>query len=129
MHIHGGQILVLGPTCFLTPGTVIHELGHTIGLLHEHTRPDRNCYISVNYENIRGGTDFQQFHIEERIVTEGLPYDYNSIMHYDEYQFSKDSSSPTIQAHDPNITVGRAVELSPLDIIRVNDYYNCTGDC
>lgn len=126
--IPGPQGFSLAPTCFLTPETVIHELGHAIGLFHEHTRPDRNESIRVNYNNIRPGTDLGQFHILEgvpSINTQGLPYDYNSIMHYGGYQSAKNLSLPTIEALDPNIIVGKAVELSPLDIIRVNKYYKC----
>jgi hypothetical protein len=33
-------------------GDVVHELVHTIGLMHEHQRPDRDEYISLNTNNI-----------------------------------------------------------------------------
>jgi len=114
---------------------VIHELGHAIGFLHEHIRLDRDNYIKVNYDNILPGHDSSQFlridevlhGIVDGISTQGLPYDYNSIMHYSYDQSAVGPSRPTIQAHDPNIIVGKASELSHLDKIRTNRYYNCKG--
>lgn len=32
---------------------LIHELGHVIGLIHEHQRYDRDKYVKVIYENVR----------------------------------------------------------------------------
>jgi uncharacterized protein (TIGR02145 family) len=34
-------------------GVVMHEIGHTIGLLHEHSRPDRDNFIDVDISNIK----------------------------------------------------------------------------
>lgn len=32
--------------------TVLHELGHTVGLIDEHMRPDRDLYMEVLQDNI-----------------------------------------------------------------------------
>ena len=50
----GGQIVNLGYNC-LGNGTIIHEILHVLGMWHEHTRMDRDDYISVIMENIYPG--------------------------------------------------------------------------
>ncbi|KXT09867.1 hypothetical protein AC579_6745 [Pseudocercospora musae] len=34
--------------------SMVHELGHVIGLEHEHQRPDRDHYIRVDFKNLEG---------------------------------------------------------------------------
>jgi len=37
-------------------GTILHEMGHIIGLWHEFERPDAANYITVNYNNVIKGS-------------------------------------------------------------------------
>ena len=41
--------------CFVSIGKPIHELLHVLGVLHEHTREDRDQYIEVIEKNIQDG--------------------------------------------------------------------------
>ena len=107
---------------------VLHELGHAIGFFHEHTRPDRDEFIDVIYDNIRDGAE-SQFHKKQpgRTNTLGLGYNLQSIMHYRRNTFSKNGSD-TIRAKDPLVTsFGSSQQLSPLDIAKANTLYNCPG--
>jgi hypothetical protein len=42
------------PGC-LHHSVALHELLHALGFAHEQTRPDRDTYVRVYYENIGGG--------------------------------------------------------------------------
>jgi len=44
----GRQELGLSSYNFITPRTVMHELGHALGLQHEHQRADRDTYITLS---------------------------------------------------------------------------------
>ncbi|CAG5106969.1 Oidioi.mRNA.OKI2018_I69.chr1.g3084.t1.cds [Oikopleura dioica] len=48
----GGQILSIDKGCERTT-TMIHEFMHGLGINHEQTRPDRDDYITVNYDVIQ----------------------------------------------------------------------------
>ena len=39
---------------------MVHELGHVVGFWHEHTRPDRDDWVTIYRENIMVGQVHQQ---------------------------------------------------------------------
>ena len=43
--------------------TPVHELLHTLGFVHEHTRPDRDNFVAGNTDNIKPG---KEGHLEKR---------------------------------------------------------------
>ena len=104
-------------------------MGHAIGFLHEHTRPDRDEHVDIVYDNMIIGFEREFYKEDEkRVNTLGVGYDYNSIMHYSHNTFSQNKGYlSTIIAHDPNIPVGGAAALSSLDIVKTNILYNCPG--
>ena len=51
----GLQNLYIGSAC-KSLSTILHEMMHAIGFLHEHTREDRDNYIELKFENIKPGT-------------------------------------------------------------------------
>jgi hypothetical protein len=116
----GRQDLLVKPGA--KAGIVIHELGHALGLFHEQARFDRDQYVEIVWANIEKGreTNFQ------RHVTDGMdfgPYDYASIMHYDEDSFSKDEVSKTILPKREGATIGQRNGLSALDIKAIAHLY------
>lgn len=69
----------------------------------------------------------QQFEIRKRgeVTTFGQPYDFQSIMHYSNKEFSKNGAD-TIQAiSDPSMQLGNVNSLSAVDVLQINLLYNC----
>ena len=65
------------------------------GLLNEHQRKDRDSYVEIHYDNIRGGNDNKNFKQLRRTDTMNLPYNHKSLMHYTSNSFSS-NGQPTI---------------------------------
>ncbi|MCR9253162.1 MAG: M12 family metallopeptidase [bacterium] len=124
----GRQTIVLGLS---TTGTVIHEIGHAIGLWHEHTRSDRNNYVEIQWQNIRendsNGCYTCQFEIKnsstDRDLTTGL--DFGSIMMYSNKAFSK-NGQPTITKIDGSSYSSQRSGLSTQDISGINQLVQLT---
>jgi hypothetical protein len=104
---------------------VAHELGHAIGLKHEHQRKDRDMYIKINYENIIDGYS-QEFAIEDNPFydTMILDYDSESIMHYPPHMFSNGEglSFESLMDGVETKTLG-GFNISALDREKVNLIY------
>lgn len=101
-------------------GTVIHEIGHTVGLLHEHSRLDRDEYITVNLENVESGKEYNFNMIEAQFETSH--FDFNSIMLYSSYAFSK-NGLPTITKSDGSTYEAQREILSEGDKNVINMIY------
>ena len=78
---------------------MVHELLHTLGLRHEHTRADRDEYIQINTQNLPNAPGIiAQFDKLPPELGENLgPYDYLSIMQWDQYRYSA-NGQPTLTA-------------------------------
>jgi len=78
-----------------TIGTLLHEMGHVIGLWHEQTRSDRDEYVVVDYGNVIKGSwgNFEIRSDDEQILS---PYDYASVMQYISPAFSR-NGGPVIE--------------------------------
>ena len=58
----------------------------------------------------------------------GKPYDYDSVMHYSKYAFSKDLKTPTIVPTDSKAVIGQRLGLSFYDREEINKFYHCKGE-
>lgn len=77
---------------------IAHEIAHALGFWHEQSRPDRDTYVEIRWENIISGTE-NNFAIRASAQTD-TPYDFESIMHYFRTAFSR-NGLPTIVAKSP----------------------------
>jgi pimeloyl-ACP methyl ester carboxylesterase len=119
----GMQQIAAGADC--APGSIIHVLGHALGLYHEQSRPDRDQYVKIVWKNIVPGTE-HNFNIVESPVNMRRPYDYSSIMHDPPNAFSE-NGSPTITPLLPNVSIGQRDRLSPGDVLLLNSLYPKAG--
>ncbi|KAI1717220.1 astacin (Peptidase family m12A) domain-containing protein [Ditylenchus destructor] len=122
----GKQEISLGRGCLFNE-TIIHELMHSLGFWHEHSRADRDDNIIIRWENILPGMD-SQFDIVSSAIQDNLgeDYDYRSIMHYGSTAFSRNGRN-TIEAVIDGFSeiIGTATDLSDLDVIKISKLYRC----
>jgi uncharacterized protein (TIGR03437 family) len=99
-------------------GSVIHELGHAWGLLHEQSRNDRNRYVTVLYQNIdkRYTSNFDQSGKDLSY------YDYGSIMHYPSTGFTRNGLD-SIETVPVGVPIGQRVALSAGDTDAIHRQY------
>ncbi|MEO8553351.1 MAG: M12 family metallopeptidase [Kofleriaceae bacterium] len=106
--------------CF-SVGVIQHEMGHTVGLYHEHQRCDRDTYVNVgapagiNCERYCGGNS----------VDYG-PYNYLSVMHYP-YNNSCSITPRTPGGswfHGMPSDAGQRVGLDSFDVSAINQMYS-----
>lgn len=97
-RVGGGQTVNLqSPACTTKVGTVLHELMHAAGFMHEQNREERDQYIDVVYPNIMRGYESNFVKAAKGSTSGfGVGYDYGSVMHYSAQAFSS-NGQPTIR--------------------------------
>jgi len=146
---HGGQEVSLDWNGCLNHGTIAHELMHALGFPHEQSRSIRDSFVKIEFQNIIPSR--KSNFVKDTSISDSHrdfdSYDYESVMHYNEYAFSR-SSKRTIfpnpkhksswtynkdkklinkeyNGHEPYI--GQRVGLSFCDELKIRRYYSLPG--
>ena len=106
-------------------------MNHFLGFFHEHTRSDRDNYVTVDWDAIDAyqkekGEDHWKHNFykctESGCKDLDVGYDYSSIMHYGQYLGGTKVMTPK----QSGVTIGQRQQLSSKDIIGLNEHY-CSG--
>jgi len=102
-------------------GSVIHEIGHAVGLIHEHSKPNRDDYVIINWDNIEEDKSHNfDIHTNSVFIEN---FDFNSIMLYSSYAFSN-NQKPTITKEDGSTYTTQRDNLSLDDIQIIKEMYS-----
>lgn len=124
--ITGRQTLNLQPNGCMSCGTIIHEFLHVLGFFHQQSSADRDEFVEIHYENVSPGAENNFIKYSSTVVTNlGYRYDYDSIMHYGPFDFSKNGYHTISSKTSEGQGMGQRVGLSPTDIGKINKMYNC----
>ena len=118
----GGQDVEIDADCF-TSGVIQHEMGHSAGLIHEHTRCGRDAFVTVHNHAVTGesprGIDYDEACGDRNYGD----YDYASLMHYPDNDFLDIKSSPTGVFMGTQSVAGQRVRLSQDDVNAVTWFH------
>lgn len=112
----------VGGSATCTVATILHEMGHTVGLWHEQSRSDRNSYVSVNYGNLIKGSIGNFNQIYDNAQTFGTFFDYGSIMEYPSFSFSR-NGGPAIDSIPAGIPLSNQSGYTAADIDGIERLY------
>ncbi|MGH2435983.1 MAG: M12 family metallopeptidase [bacterium] len=120
------QHVTLFPNC--TVGNIIHEIGHALGLVHEHQRPDRDAVVDVKEENVRPDKLGNFGVVKDSDTIRSVDYDSQSIMHYSSMTFSE-NGQPTLLAKDPGTVLDGSTTFTSEDeaFLRKAEFYPYRG--
>nr|XP_040580972.1 low choriolytic enzyme-like [Lepeophtheirus salmonis] len=142
LHLQSNGCVVLG--------IITHELLHILGFSHEQTRPDRDQYVKINWENLKIGThsnfwralgenepaaipycgsvgvdQYDNCYAGFRASTFGLNYDYGSIMHYGLRYFSTNGRNTMTLKKSTTAQIPNRRGMSSLDVQKTKLAYEC----
>ncbi|PVH23936.1 M12 family metallopeptidase [Sphingobacterium corticibacter] len=103
------------------PAIIAHEIMHSMAIMHEQTRPDRDSFIHVYIERVPLQARIN-FNIMPGYVNHG-PFDFESVMLYGSFDFSIDRNLPVLTRLDGSTWNSQRARLTPGDYAGINALY------
>lgn len=121
--IGGQQFIYLNTDC--AKGNILHEMMHTLGFFHEHSRPDRDHYLIVYWDNIDKNYWDQFRKVPKKFWPfVDVEFDLYSLLLYPPEAFALDSAYASMSTLDGKLYQVQRESLSQLDIEKINLYYS-----
>ena len=104
---------------------ILHEIMHALGFIHEQSRPDRDQYVDILWNNIDEKFQSQFAMVPDSLVEaeRDSPFDYHSVMLYRPTIFAAHPGQATMQSKSTTPISPVTEGLSDTDIERVNRLY------
>jgi hypothetical protein len=102
-------------------GNILHEIMHTLGFIHEHSREDRDHFVTVHWENIEPALQYN-FQKMTSDLSGAETFDFDSVLLYGSDSFSI-ANSPSMTKLDGQLFKANRAGLSPEDIKKINHLY------
>lgn len=124
----GMQPIRLGSEC--REPEILHEILHALGFIHEHSRADRDAYLTIHWDRIdpKYQSQFSKVPTDWKTGFEDTPFDPHSIMLYSSDLFSIKPGLPALtlknQATGAEEIIPATTQLSEQDRERVNQLWN-----
>nr|WP_315025924.1 M12 family metallopeptidase [uncultured Chryseobacterium sp.] len=103
------------------PAIIAHEVMHSMGIMHEQCRPDRNQYIIVDVNKAKEESR-HNFNLYNDYAGHGA-FDFGSVMMYQSTDFAIDSSQPVMTKLDGSTFTKQRTGLSAGDYAGINHLY------
>ncbi|MGE0171331.1 MAG: M12 family metallopeptidase [Oligoflexales bacterium] len=113
----------LGSTCWNVPRAARHEIGHVMGLRHEQTRKDRDDFVDIDFGNIE--SEYKHNFEKEGCFDSNLPFDFNSVMLYGSFSFSKNGEPTIVKTNGDTFDAPQAI--SQWDARTIIQFYDLDG--
>jgi hypothetical protein len=107
--------------------TILHEIGHAIGLYHEQSRADRDNHLTINWNNIATDAEsqwqFKTYIAQGRNGADHGLFDWESIMLYGSYAGSINGFPTMVKKPNSTVFFANGTTLSAGDIASVANMY------
>eukprot|EP00105_Crassostrea_gigas_P032798 XP_011455943.2 PREDICTED: zinc metalloproteinase nas-23 [Crassostrea gigas] len=126
----GSQTIGLNKWKCINKKTVVHEIMHALGQVHEQQRKDRDQHIIMHWNNVIGGRNNKNMEILSIGSHDRTQYDPTSSLQYSLKAFTSNQQK-TMSFRDSTLEslVGSSSGLTHLDVREITQAYNCAGHC